>query len=120
VISIVDDDESFRRATAGFVASLGYTVAAFGSAEEFLKSASLAHTACLISDVHMPGMSGIELQNELIERGHRMPVIFFTAYSASHVHLQALALGAVGIFDKPFDEDKLISCLDQALSGGSA
>jgi FixJ family two-component response regulator len=120
VISIIDDDESFRRATAGFVASLGYTVAAFSSAEEFLNSTSLADTICLISDVQMPGMSGIELQNQLIEQGHRVPVIFVTAFSASEARRQALALGALGFFDKPFNEDKLISCLDRALSGRSA
>ena len=120
VISIVDDDESFRRATAGFVSSLGYTVAAFGSAEEFLKSNCLDDTACLISDVEMPGMSGIELQNRLIAQGYRLPVIFITAYSASKARAQALASGALGFFDKPFSEEKLISCIDQALSGRRA
>jgi FixJ family two-component response regulator len=120
VISIVDDDESFRRATAGFIASLGYAVAAFGSAEEFLKSDSLDDTACLISDVQMPGMSGIELQSRLIAQGYRVPIIFVTAYSASKARAQALASGALGFFDKPFSEEKLISCLDQALSGRGA
>jgi FixJ family two-component response regulator len=120
VISIIDDDESFRRATAGFIASLGYAVAAFGSAEEFLKSDSLDDTACLISDVQMPGMSGIELQNRLIAQGYRVPVIFVTAYSASEARAQALASGALGFFDKPFSEDKLISCLNQALQGRGA
>jgi FixJ family two-component response regulator len=120
VISIVDDDESFRRATAGFIASLGYAVAVFCSAEEFLRSGSLDATACLISDVQMPGMSGIELQSQLIEQGYRVPVIFVTAYSASEARVQALASGALGFFEKPFSEDKLISCLDQALSGRRA
>ncbi len=120
MISIVDDDKSFRRATAGFVSSLGYAVAAFGSAEEFLKSNRLDDTACLISDVEMPGMSGIELQNRLIAQGHRLPVIFITAYSKSKARAQAFASGALGFFDKPFSEDQLISCIDQALSGRKA
>jgi FixJ family two-component response regulator len=120
VISIVDDDESFRRATAGFIASLGYAVASFGSAEEFLKSDSLPDTACLISDVQMPGMSGIELQARLLSERHRVPIIFVTAFSDPRARAQALASGALGFFDKPFREDKLISCLDQALSGRKA
>ena len=120
IISIVDDDPSFRRATAQLMESLGYAVATFGSAEEFLRSEHVGDTACLISDVQMPGMSGIELQNRLIARGHRLPIIFVTAYSAVEAHSQALASGALGFFDKPFNEDKLISCLDQALSGRNA
>ena len=116
IISIVDDDPSFRRATAQLIESLGYAVATFGSAEEFLRSQHLGNTACLISDVQMPGMSGIELQSRLIARGHRLPIIFVTAYSAAEVHSRALASGALGFFDKPFNEDKLISCIDQALS----
>ena len=90
------------------------------SAEEFLKSNRLDDTACLISDVEMPGMSGIELQNRLIAQGHRLPVIFITAYSKSKARAQAFASGALGFFDKPFSEDQLISCIDQALSGRKA
>ena len=96
MISIVDDDELFRRAAAGFVSSLGYEVVAFGSAEEFLKSNWLDDTACLISDVEMPGMSGIELQKGLIAQGYRLPVIFITAYSELNARAQALASGALG------------------------
>jgi len=116
VISVIDDDELFRRATAGLIDSLGYPVASFGSAEEFLSSDQLEQTACLISDMQMPGMSGIDLQNQLIARGYRLPVIFITAYSNSKARMQALASGALGFFDKPFSEERLISCLDQALS----
>jgi FixJ family two-component response regulator len=114
VISIVDDDASFRRAIAQLIESLGYAVATFGSAEEFLRSEHVGDTACLISDVQMPGMSGIELQNRLIARGHRVPIIFVTAYSASEARVQALAAGALGFFDKPLSEEKLISCLENA------
>ena len=116
VISIVDDDASFRRATARLVRSLGHAVAAFSSAEEFLSSDRLHDTACLISDVQMPGMSGIELQNQLLAQGVRLPVIFITAYPESKAREQALASGALGFLNKPFNEDKLIACLDQALS----
>jgi FixJ family two-component response regulator len=116
VISIVDDDASFRRATARLVRSLGHAVAAFSSAEEFLSSDRLRNTACLISDVQMPGMSGIELQNQLRAQGVQLPVIFITAYPESKAREQALAAGALGFLNKPFNEDKLIACLDQALS----
>ena len=116
VISIVDDDASFRRATASLVRSLGHAVEAFSSAEEFLNSDRLHDTACLISDVQMPGMSGIELQSQLLAQGVRMPVIFITAYPESEAREQALAAGALGVLNKPFNEEKLIACLDQALS----
>lgn len=115
VISIVDDDASFRRATARLVRSLGHSVAAFSSAEEFLKSDRIRDTACLISDVQMPGMSGIELQSRLLADGYRLPVIFITAFPGSKAREQALASGALGFLNKPFSEEKLIACLDQAL-----
>ena len=120
VISIVDDNESFRRAAAGLIQSLGYAAAVFASAEEFLSSGRLDETACLISDVQMPGMSGIELQAHLAAQGRRMPIIFVTAYPETKTRDQALACGALGFLDKPFDEDDLISCLDRALAGGTA
>ena len=120
VISIVDDNESFRRATAGLIKSLGYAAASFGSAEEFLRSERLDDTACLISDVQMPGMSGIELQSRLAIRGHRLPIIFVTAYPESNVRQQALACGALGFLNKPFSEQELISCIDQALATRAA
>jgi FixJ family two-component response regulator len=116
VISIVDDDASFRRATARLVRSLGHAVAAFASAEEFLKSDRIGETACLISDVQMPGMSGLELQGRLLAQGVRLPVIFITAYPESNAREQALASGALGFLNKPFNEDNLIACLDQALA----
>lgn len=115
VISVVDDDASFRRAITGLVRSLGHSVASFGSAEEFLSSDRVRNTACLISDVQMPGMSGIELQNQLLAQGVRLPIIFITAYPEAHEREQALASGALGFLSKPFNEDTLIACLDQAL-----
>jgi FixJ family two-component response regulator len=116
MIAIVDDDESFRRATASFVRSLGYVAAAFGSAEAFLTSDRIRDTDCLISDVQMPGMTGIELQGQLIARGHDLPVIFVTAFPEVKTKGRALAAGAVGYLDKPFSDQTLIECLNEALS----
>src|SRR5262245_19660939 len=116
MIAIVDDDESFRRATASFVRSLGYVAAAFGSAEAFLTSDRIRDTDCLISDVQMPGMTGIELQGQLIARGHHLPVIFVTAFPEVKTKGRALAAGAVGYLDKPFSDQTLIACLNEALS----
>jgi FixJ family two-component response regulator len=116
VISVVDDDTSFRRATARLIHSLGHTVASFGSAEEFLRSGRLDDTACLVSDVKMPGMDGIELQSRLRQQGCRLPVIFITAHPDTHARSRAMASGAVGFLNKPFRDDELISCLDRALA----
>jgi FixJ family two-component response regulator len=115
VIAIVDDDESFRRATTSFVRSLGYGTAAFDSAEAFLKSDRVSETDCLITDVQMPGMTGIELQGRLIAQGHSLPIIFITAFPEIKVRTQALAAGAVGFLSKPFNDENLITCLNEAL-----
>jgi FixJ family two-component response regulator len=116
VIAIVDDDDSFRRATTSFVRSLGYGTAAFDSAEAFLKSDRVSDTDCLITDVQMPGMTGIELQGRLIAQGHSVPIIFITAFPEMKARAQALAAGAVGFLAKPFDDRNLISCLNEALA----
>lgn len=116
VISIVDDDTSFRRATARLINSLGHAVASFASAEEFLESGRLDETACLVADVQMPGMSGVELQSRLRAEGCRVPIIFITAYPESNVRQRALASGAVAFLDKPFSDDELISSLGHALA----
>jgi FixJ family two-component response regulator len=115
VIAIVDDDESFRRATTSFVRSLGYGAAAFDSAEAFLKSDRVSETDCLITDVQMPGMTGIELQGRLISQGHSLPIIFITAFPEIKARTQALAAGAVGFLSKPFNDENLITCLNEAL-----
>jgi len=120
VISIVDDDESVREATKGLIRSLGYVAATFASAEEFLASDRLHDSACLITDVQMPGMNGIELQNCLIAEGHQLPIIFITAFAEAKVRTQALANGAVGFLRKPFSDEKLITCLDKALAARGA
>jgi FixJ family two-component response regulator len=115
VISIVDDDLSVREAAEGLVRSLGYTAATFASAEEFLDSGRVDSTSCLISDVHMPGLSGVELQDRLIAEGYSMPIIFVTAYPDEKLRGRVLRAGAIGYLSKPFSEDHLIECLDSAL-----
>jgi FixJ family two-component response regulator len=116
IIAIVDDDESFRQATISFIRSLGYSAAAFPSADAFLNSNAVENTDCLITDVQMPGMSGIELQSHLIAQGHRVPVIFVTAFPETEARGHALRAGAVGFLGKPFGDQHLISCLDKALA----
>ena len=116
VIAIVDDDESFRRATTSFIRSLSYSAAAFPSADAFLHSTAVENTDCLISDIQMPGMSGIELQSHLIAQGHRVPIIFVTAFPEMEARGNALRAGAVGFLGKPFGDENLISCLNNALA----
>jgi FixJ family two-component response regulator len=116
VIAIVDDDESFLQATISFVRSLGYSAAAFPSADAFLNSNAVEDTDCLITDLQMPGMSGIELQNYLLAQGNRVPVIFVTAFTETEARGDALRAGAVGFLGKPFGDESLISCLNKALS----
>lgn len=115
VISIIDDDASVREATARLVRSLGFRAAVFASAEEFLRSDGAAQSSCLISDLHMPGMSGAELQDRLIADGCRTPVIFMTAYFEEKVRARVLSAGASGFLRKPFAEESLIECLDKAI-----
>jgi FixJ family two-component response regulator len=118
MISIIDDDESVREATKGLIRSLGYTTATFASAEEYLQSGSARKTSCLITDLQMPGMTGIELQRRLIADGHHTPVIFITAYPEEKVRARALEAGAFGFLSKPYDDQSLIACLDKALGSG--
>jgi FixJ family two-component response regulator len=115
VISIVDDDESIRIGTEGLVRSFGFTAHAFPSARAFLHSEQLTETSCLISDIQMPEMNGIELQDALRARGHNIPVIFVTAFPDAKVRAQALARGAICFLSKPFDGETLLRCLETAL-----
>jgi len=115
VISIVDDDESVRTAMQDMVESFGFTADTFGSAEEFLQSGRLRDTACLILDIQMPGMSGLELHNRLIASGHRVPTMFVTAFPDTRVRDRALQAGAVGYLSKPFDRNDLRGCILSSL-----
>ena len=115
VISIIDDDPSIRVATYNLVRSLGYVVHVFASAEAFLRSPQIGETSCIITDVRMPEMSGIEMQAVLREQGSAVPVIFITALPEAGIRVRAFAGGASGFLTKPFDEGALIGCLEAAL-----
>src|SRR5215203_6897327 len=119
MISIVDDDQAVREATKGLVRSLGYCTSMFSSAEEFLESDRLHDTSCLITDVNMPGLSGLELQSRLVADGYRMPIIFITAFSEKTARARAMKAGAICFMSKPYREDWLIDCLDRALRARS-
>jgi FixJ family two-component response regulator len=120
VISIVDDDASVRAATNNLVRSHGYCAHTFASAEEFLHSAHLNDTACVIADVQMPAISGVELLLLLRVRGHRVPFIFITAFPTEELRARALKAGAVGFLAKPFDGEVLINCLETTLKQNEA
>ena len=114
-IAVVDDDEAVRAALANLLASLDLGVVAFASAEEFLASPACQAAACLITDVQMPGMSGLDLQRHLHACGNGMPVILITAFPGDHVRRQAEDEGAVGFLAKPFDGRLMIECIERAL-----
>ncbi len=120
LISIVDDDESVRVAMASLVRSAGFAARAFASAEAFLQSPELDETACLISDVQMPGISGLELQSRLASQNRRTPIIMITAFPDDRVQEKALKAGAVCFLRKPFEAETLIQCLGRALGNPSA
>lgn len=114
-VGIIDDDESVRVATTCLLRSLGYVVRTFASAEEFLQSPFVEETVCLIVDVHMPRMGGLELQKHLRAKGLTTPIIFITAYPEERTKARALDAGALCILDKPVDSATLIKCLHEAL-----
>jgi FixJ family two-component response regulator len=116
LIAIVDDDESIRVATATLMGSCGFAARGFASAEEFLQSPELGETSCIISDVHMPGIDGLELQSRLASTHRRTPVIFITAFRDPRIQERALAGGAICFLTKPFDGETLIQCVDRALN----
>ena len=115
LISIVDDDQPFRESMRKLVMLLGYTVESFPSAADFLASRHLAETACLIADVHMPGMTGVELHGRLIKLGYGIPTILLTAYPDEVVRVRALKDGVVCYLSKPVDDGDLEQCLRSAL-----
>ena len=115
VISIVDDDEPVREATKSLVRSLGYKVETFGSAAEFLESAQVEDTDCLVTDVQMPGLSGVELQNRLISDGYQMPTIFISAFPNTQIEQRVLQSGAIAYLRKPFNDDELLEHIETAV-----
>jgi FixJ family two-component response regulator len=115
IISIVDDDPSARVATERLVRSFGWRVSTFASSEEFLQSPQVAQTSCLVSDVQMPRVDGLELQRRLVSLGYLIPIIFMTAFPQEAVRKRAMAAGAVSILTKPFDAAILRDCINVAL-----
>ncbi|WP_036050395.1 response regulator [Bradyrhizobium sp. Tv2a-2] len=118
LVSVVEDDRFFRESMCRLMRSLGYPVDIFSSAAEFLASPRLSETACLIADVHMPAMTGLELYRHLIEAGHRIPTILVSAFPNDVDRARALKDGVVCYLSKPMDEQHLIGCLSVALTSG--
>ena len=117
VISVIDDDASVRTATDNLLSSHGYLVHTFASAEEFLQSARLSDSSCVIADVQMPAMSGLDLLSHVRAQGYVAPFIFITAFPEDSVRARALKAGAICFLAKPFAGPTLIDCLDAALGG---
>jgi FixJ family two-component response regulator len=115
LVAIVDDDDLMRSALQGMLKSVGLRSQAFASAEEFLNSGQQRQTACLITDIRMPGMSGLELQAKLNAEHCRIPTIFITAHGDTKMRMQALRAGAVEFLAKPFDDDALLGSVRAAL-----
>jgi FixJ family two-component response regulator len=115
VIAIIEDDASVRTATQSLVRSLGFAACTFACAEEFIQSPRLNDASCLIADVQMPGMSGVELQALLIAQGRHTPVIFMTAFHDEGVRARAMKAGAICFLSKPVDGQILIECVYKAL-----
>jgi FixJ family two-component response regulator len=115
VISIVDDDESVREAIESLIKSVGLNARAFASAEELLNSKHIEDTSCLILDMRMPGMNGLELQQRLAADGYGIPIIFISAHSDDQIRAQALGAGAVDFLFKPFSEKALVDAVHVAL-----
>jgi FixJ family two-component response regulator len=114
-IAIVDDDEAVRSGISRLLRSLGFAAISFSSAEEFLSSGQARKSSCLITDVRMPGMSGIELQDELIAQGFELPIIFMTAFDEEQTRSRAINAGAHEFLTKPFKEETLINSINAAL-----
>jgi FixJ family two-component response regulator len=115
LISLVDDDELFRESMRKLIALMGYTVETFPSADDYLASPLVPETACLVADIHMPGMTGVELYGRLIKLGYAIPTILVTAYPDEVVRDRALKDGVVYYLSKPVDDEDLERCLRSAL-----
>jgi FixJ family two-component response regulator len=115
LVAIVDDDDSVRSALHGLLKAVGLPTLTFASAEEFLRSSQQHRTACLIVDIRMPGLSGLELQAKLNAEHCRIPIIFITAHGDAQMRMQALRAGAVEFLTKPFDDEALLKTVRAAL-----
>ena len=118
IISIIDDDDSMRCAIKSLVTSLGLRVHTFRSAEEFLQSPRVDDTSCLITDLQMPGLSGIELQSLLVAQARHMPTILVTAFPEERMRNRAMQAGALGFLSKPFESQTLIKLIEKAIATG--
>lgn len=116
-VAIIDDDEPVRSALQGLMTMAGFPALVFASAEEFLNSGQQQHTVCLIADIRLPGISGLELQSKLNLDHHRIPIIFITAHGDERMRMQALRAGAVEFLTKPFDDEALLDSVRAALQG---
>ena len=116
LVVIVDDDELVRESLNGLMKAAGFPALTFASAEEFLNSGEQEHTACLIADICMPGMSGLDLQSRLNKDNFRIPIIFITAQGDEKMRMQALRAGAVEFLAKPFDDEALLDSIRAALN----
>jgi FixJ family two-component response regulator len=115
MISIIDDDRSVREAVKSLIRSLGYEAVTFASAEEYLGAHGAHDSECIITDVQMPGMTGIDLQDRLIADGYRRPIIFMSAMSVEEAGTDASETPTSRFLKKPFSDERLIDCLDRAL-----
>src|ERR1700730_904204 len=115
LVMIVDAADCIRKAVRRLMKSYGFAVETLASAEEFLGSDRLAKTSCLILDVHMPGMNGLELQKRLVASGSVVPIIFITAFTDEHARAQAMNAGAAGYLAKPFSDNELLNCIHSVL-----
>jgi FixJ family two-component response regulator len=120
LVSVVEDDQSFRESMSMLLSSFGYGVEAFPSAADFLASPRVSETACLIADVNMPGMTGIELYQRLVDAGHAIPTILMTAYPNDVDRNRALSDGIICYLRKPVDDQHLMGCLRVALASDEA
>ena len=115
VIAIVDDDDSIREATMSLMRASDFSAEAYPCAEDFLTSGRLQRTSCLIADVRMPGMSGLELHRRLVLSGNPIPTVLITAHPDDGTRARALEAGIIGYLTKPFDDDDLLGCIRSAL-----
>ena len=115
LISIVDDDDALRNSLDDLIRSIGFRTQGFPSAEAFLSSNQACDTACLILDVRMPGMNGLDLQRQMVAANWRIPIIFITSHADDGARVRALEAGAVAFLYKPFHEEELLTAIDAAL-----